>query len=149
MADSVIPTTIKGGTGTAILSLFANKLNGNDENLKNATKWGIVGAVVSGIFSLINQYLDHKKFEEQCDEYWDKYENLIIQKFKSIKKKFNTHKFFEEAVEIFEMKMNNLLNISNDTTPDWILLENGYNFADYMVQIALVIDFANQIISYY
>ena len=149
LVNLVIPTTVIGGVGMGIFGLIVSWLNGSDEMLKSATKWGLLGAAASCGISLIDIYLKHKRFEEQCDKYWDRYENMIIQKFKSKKKGFQLPKNFEEAIEIFERMMNNLRNICNNTSPDWILLNNGYNFADYMVQIAVVMDFAYQIITYY
>ena len=84
----------------------------------------------------------------KCDEYWEKYDNIIIQKFISIKTNIHFPKDFEDAVEIFEKMMDDLRNKSENTAPDWILLDDGYNFVDYMIQIALVLDFAIRIVSY-
>ena len=148
LVDTVIPITVMGGIGIGIFGLIVNLLNESDEIFENTTKWGLLGAAASGGISLIYQYFEHKNFEEQCDEYWDSYENIIIQKFTSIKNHFQFPKDFEDAVEIFEKMMNDLRNISKNTVPDWILQNNGYNFSDYMVQIALVMDFAVRIISY-
>ncbi len=149
LVNLVIPTIVIGGVGWAIFGLIVSWLNGSDEMLKSATKWGLLGAATSGGISIIDLYLRHKSFEEKCDKYWERYENMIIQKFKSIKERYQLPKNFEEAIKIFEEMMNDLRNICNNTSPDWILQDNGYNFTNYMVQIVLVMDFACQVIKYY
>ncbi len=149
LANPVIPTTVIGGISIGILRIIINWVNGSSEILNGVTKWGLSGAAALGGISLISLYLEHKNFEEQCNEYWDNNKNLIIKQFLSQKKDFHLPRNFEEAIGIFEEKMNDLRIICNYTSPDWILSNRGENFADYMVQIAVVMDFAIQIIGYY
>jgi len=149
VANPVIPKTIIGGIGMGLLGIIANRKHGSKKMLEGAAKWGLVGTAVSGGSSLINLYLEHKIFEEQCDEFWDRYESIIIREFASQKEILHLPRYFEEAIEKFEEKMNELRTICNETSPNWILSSGGKNFADYMVQIAEVMDFAIQIINYY
>lgn len=148
VANPVIPNTIIGSLVMALLGIIVNHKKGSKKMLEIAIKWGLIGAGTSGGYSLIKLYLDHNIFEEQCDEYWNKYESVIYRKFESQKNIIPIPRNLEEAFMSFEDKMNNLRNICNNTSPDWILSNGGKNFADYMVQIAIVMDFAIQIIKY-
>ena len=147
MVDIIIPTSIMGGIGAGLLSLVFNWLEESDEIIENSAKWGLFGAIASGGFSMVNQYLEHKNFEKKCDEYWDRYENLINKKFTAIKNQFHFPKDFEDAVEIFEEIMNDLGNISKNTITDMFFKNNGSSFSDYMVQIAIIMDFTIRIVS--
>ena len=53
---------------------------------ESAIKWGSIGAAISGGYNLIKLYLEHKIFEEQCDEQWNRYKSSISRKFVSQKK---------------------------------------------------------------
>ena len=116
---------------------------------ESAIRWGLIGAGTSSVTSLIKLYLDHNIFEKKCDEYWNRYKRLISRKFASQKKVLCLPKSFEEAIVLFDEPMNNLRTICNSTSPDWIFSSDGENFAVYMVQIAIVMDYAFQIINYY
>ncbi len=148
LANPVIPTTVIGGISTGVLRLILNWISGSREILNGVTKWGLSGAAASGGISLISLYLEHKNFEEQCDEYWDNNKNLITKQFLAQKKGFHLPRNFEEAIEIFEKKMKDLRTLCNNTSPNWILSSVGKNYANYMVQIAVVMDLAIQIIKY-
>lgn len=148
MANPVIPAIVIGGISTGFLRLIINWISGSSEILNGVTKWGFSGAAASGGISLISLYLEHKKFEEQCDEYWDNNKNLITKLFLAQKKDFHLPRNFEEAIEIFEKKMKDLRTLCNNTSPNWILSNVGENYANYMVQIAVVMDLAIQIIKY-
>ena len=149
VANPVIPTTIIGGIGMGLLGIIANRKNGLKKMLEGAARWGLFGTAVSGGSSLIKLYLDHDSFEKQCDEYWNRYGSSINRKFASQKKVLHLPRSFEEAIIVFDKQMNFLRTICNSTSPDWIFSNDGENFADYMVQIAIVMDFAIQIINYY
>ena len=149
VANPVILKTIFWMVSMGLYGIIVNRRKGSKKMFESAIKWGSIGAAVSGGYNLIKLYLEHKIFEEQCDEYWGRYESLIKRKFVSQKKVLNLPRNFEEAIMLFDEKMNDLRIICNNTSPDWILSNNGDNFADYMVQIAFVMDFAIQIITYY
>jgi len=149
LANSVIPITVVGGISMGLLRFIINCINGSSKILNNVIKWGRFGAAASCGISLIFLYLEHKIFEDQCEDYWYSNKNLIIKQFLAQKKDFYLPRNFEVAIEIFEEKMKDLRFLCNNTSPDWILSNNGDNFADYMVQIALVMEFAIQIIKYY
>ncbi len=149
VANPVIPNTIFWTLIMGLLGIIVNRKKGSKKMLESAIKWGLIGAGTSGGSSLIKLYLDHELFEEQCDEYWNRYKSSISRKFISQKKVLHLPRNFEEAIMLFDEKMNNLRTICNNTSPDWILSSDGDNFADYMVQIAVVMDFAIQIIKYY
>lgn len=149
VANPVIPNTIVGTLTMVLLGVFANRKRGSKKMLESAIKWGLVGAGTSGGSNLIKLYLDHKIFEEQCDEYWIKYKSLIRRKFTSQQKIIHLPKDFEKVIILFDEKMNDLRIRCNMTSPDFILSNDGENFADYMAQIAVVMDFAIQIIKNY
>lgn len=149
VANPVIPNTIFWTLIMALLGIIINGEKSSKKMFKNAIKWGLIGAGTSGGSSLIKLYLDHNIFEEQCDEYWNSYRSSISRKFVSQKKVLHLPRNFEEAIMLFDEQMNNLRTLCNNTSPDWIFSNNGENFADYMVQIAIVMDFAIQIINYY
>lgn len=149
LANPVIRAIVIGGIGIGVLKIIINWISGSSELLNGVTKWGLSGAATSGGISLISLYLKHKNFEEQCDEFWDNNKKLIIKQFLAQKKDFHLPRTFEEAIEIFEEKMKDLQTMCNNTSPDWILSNKGGNFADYMIQIAIVMDYAIRIIKYY
>jgi len=132
-----------------LIGIIVNRKKGSKKMLESATKWGLIGGTVSGGYNLIKLYLDHKIFEEQCEKYWVRYDNSIIRKFISQKQVLQRPRYFEGAIVLFEKKMDDLRNICNNTSPDWILSSGGENFMDYMVQIAVVMDFTIQIIKFY
>ncbi len=149
VANPVIPNTIVGTLIMTLLGAFVNRKEGSKKMLESAIKWGLIGAGTSSGSSLIKVYLDHNIFEEQCDEYWNRYKSSIRGKFISQKKVLHLPRNFEEAIMLFDEKMNNLRTICNKTSPDLILSPDGESFADYMIQIAFVLDFAIQIIMFY
>jgi len=149
VVNPVIPNTISWALIMGLIGAIYNHKKGSKKMLKSAIKWGLVGAGTSGGSSLVKLYLDHKIFEEQCDEYWDKFKSTISRKFISQKKVIPLPRNFEGAIMLFEEKMNTLRSICNNRSHDWILSNDGDNFADYMVQIAVVLDYANKIIKYY
>lgn len=149
VANPVIPKTIIWGLGMGLLGIIANRRKGLKKMLESAIKWSLIGAAVSGASNLIELYLEHNIFEEKCDEYWGRYESGIIRKFVSLKKVLPLPRNFEDAIEIFKEKMKELRTLCNNTSPNWILSSEGENYADYMVQISVVMDFAIQIINHY
>ena len=149
VANPVIPKTIIWGLSTGLLGVITNRRKGVKKMLESFIKWSLIGAAVSGGSNLIELYLEHNIFEQKCDGYWDRYESLIVRKFVSQKKVLHLPKNYEEAIEIFKEKIKFLRTLCNNTSPNWILSNLGKNYADYMVQIAVVMDFAIQIFNYY
>lgn len=146
VANPVIAFTIFGTLIMGLIGTIVNRKKGSKKILKSAIKWSLVGAVTSAGSSLVKLYLDHKIFEERCDEFWEKYESMIISKFLSQKKVLHLPKSFETGIMLIDEKMNNLRSFCNNRSPDWILSSDGDNFADYIIQIAIMLDYTVQII---
>lgn len=116
------------------------------EVLLGIAKGALVGAGISGVAGLISLAIEHNEFEIYCDERWEKHANLIRDSFKAIRGDQQILKQLGQALELLEQMMDILRQKCNNLSANWIYSSNESEFAEYMVQIAIVMDFACQII---
>jgi hypothetical protein len=149
IAKKVIPLTILGGLGSAFLKYMINLMDEDMETQEGVSQWGLFGASAVSGFSLLNQYFKHNNFEKRCDELWEQYEHLININYDFPYINHQLSNNFKDAMATFDRKMEELRYVCENTTPDWILSDNGKNFMDYMIQIAIVMEYACKIILHY
>jgi len=147
IAKKVIPYSILGGIGMGLLKTFVNWVSNNGEVQRGVLEWGLLGVGATCAATSIFQYIKHNNFEKRCDILWTKYEFLIKKNFNSSKSRYQISSSFEEALEKFNQIMYKLRNTCENTSPDWILAD-GNNFVEYMVNIAVVMEYAYKIVAY-
>jgi len=130
-----------------LLKTFINWIIYNGETQKGVVQWGLLGASGAAAATSVIQYIKHNEFEKECDALWIKYEHLIEAKYNFLEINSQIPYNFEEALEKFNKIMYNLRNTCENTSPDWILAD-GNNFINYMLKIAVVMDYAYKIIVY-
>lgn len=136
------------GFGTIIGGLyggFSKKGAGLVEVLKGIAKGAFEWGLISSIPALASLAIVHSAFEERCNERWREHANLIEEQFKLVEKHRQPPKQLEQALELFEEKMNDLRRICINLKANWIYSCDKCEFADYMTKIALVMDLAIQI----
>lgn len=116
------------------------------EVLLGIAKGALVGAGISGVAGLICLAIEHNEFEIRCDERWEKHANLIMDRFKAIRGDQQIPKQLGQALELLEQRMDILRQKCNNLSANWIYSSNESEFAEYMAQIAIIMDFACQII---
>lgn len=114
--------------------------------LKEMLKEALIRVGVSGLTGLITLAINHYVFEIYCDKRWKSQALLIRNRFKTINWSQNPPKQIKTAFKTFEEMMDNLRYDANNLRSNWILDSKDSEFIDYMVQIAIVMDFAYQII---
>ena len=145
IAKKVVPYSILGGIGIGLFKTLINWINNNGKIQEGVLDWSLLGAGATGATSLVLQYIKHNDFEKQCDVYWNKYKYMIKKYFNSSKIKYQIPSSYEGAFEKFNQLMYKLRNTCESTSPDWILAD-GNNFVDYMIKIAIVMDYAYKIV---
>lgn len=95
---------------------------------------------------LKNLIINHGEFEDFCDNQWIEYKSLIHNKFMLRKVRYRPSMQLGQTFEELNSLMNNLRQYSNNMPSDWTKNCDGSKFADYMVKIANVLDFACQIV---
>ncbi|KKL11281.1 hypothetical protein LCGC14_2547380 [marine sediment metagenome] len=113
-----------------------------EDTLKGIAQGALVGTTILGGVGIIGLIIDHSEFEDICDIRWVKNVDLIKQRFITQTENQILHISFEENLSLFDLKMNDLRNECNALSSDWIHSSNSLTFAEYMVNIALLIDFA-------
>lgn len=145
LAKKVIPYSILGGIGAILIKSVVNLINETNESQEGIAQWGLLGAGTASGISLITQYIKHNEFEKQCDDLWTKYEPLIRKKFNSLNISNQLPSSFEEAMKNFNQLMSKLRYTCENTSPD-LILADGNNFVDYLIKIAIVMQYACKII---
>jgi len=113
------------------------------EVLIGIAKGALIGAGISGVAGLIGLVIEHSDFEIKCDKRWESATQLIKDNFKRKKGRKSPHEQLEQALEKFELMMDNLRQKCDNLPPEF---KDNTKFAEYMTDIAIVMDFAFQII---
>ena len=113
------------------------------EVLIGIAKGALIGAGISGVVGLISLAIEHSDFEIKCDRHWESATQLIEDNFKRKKGLTNPHEQLEQALEKFELMMDNLRQKSDNLPSEF---KDNIELAEYMADIAVVMDFAFQII---
>ena len=137
------------GLGTligALLGGLAKSGEGLEEVLKGAAKGALIGGGISGVASIVGLAIEHNAFEIECDNRWDVNSNLTIQRFNKLKNNFIPSKEIGIAFESFEGLMEDLRYECNNLRSDWISVSSDGEYSDYLGNIALVMNFACQMV---
>lgn len=116
------------------------------DTLKGFVKGALLGGGISGGIGLIFLYFSHKYFESRCDERWEENVRLVREHFRAKLGHPQPPEQFNLALDLFEEKMNNLYQQSENLPANWIDTYNDVEYADYMSDIAIVMDLACQIV---
>jgi len=106
----------------------------------------IVGGIAGGI-GIIILYLSHKYFEIRCDERWEENLRLIKEYFIAKREEMQLPTQLELAFDHFEEKMNILHKNSEILPVNWIDSCNNREYAEYMSNIAIIMELACQIVT--
>ena len=114
-------------------------------NIKTNAKGVAVGGGISGTVALIDLAIEHNEFEKHCNRRIKENLDLIV---KTFKKKRKSLKFenMSNALQFFEIKMDELRQDCNNLPQDWVYSSNNKYFASYLAKIANIMDIASQIV---
>lgn len=139
------PVPILLGLGSILggfLGGIARSSGSLEDTLKGIAQGALVGTSILGGIGIIGLIIDHSEFEDICDIRWAKNVDLIKKRFNAQIENQILHTSFEENLSLFDLKMDDLRNECNTLGSDWIHSSNNHTFAEYMVNIALLMDFA-------
>ena len=131
-----------GGTIGAIFASGTSTL----DDLKGFIKGALIGGGVTGVIGLIILHLAHRNFEIRCDERWKENLQLIREIFKAKAEHQKIPSQWDIALDLFEEKMNKLSQLRDNLPVNWIDNCSDIEFAEYMVEIALVMDFVFKVV---
>lgn len=114
------------------------------EILIGIAKGALIGAGISGVAGLIGLAIEHSDFEIKCDKHWESIAHLIKDNFIRKKGRKYPPEQLEQALEKFELMMDNLRQKSDNLPSEF---KDNIELAEYMADIAVVMDFAFQIIA--
>ncbi len=143
------PVITSAGIGAiigGIVGAISKSGKGKGEIKKGITQGALAGAGVGGGIGTINLAIKHSKFEALCDERWNIHVDFIHNHFKLKKVDSPIHLELDQALQVFDKRMDQLRSYSNNLPANWIKISDELQFGEYMVQIALVMDYAYQII---
>jgi len=116
------------------------------DELWEFVKGALIGGGIFGAIGLILLYFSHNNFESRCDERWKESLSLIREHFRAKLVHSQLPKKINLAFDLFEEKMNKLHQRSEDLPADWIDNCTDVEYADYMSDIAIIMDLACQIV---
>ncbi len=116
------------------------------DELKGYVKGTLIGGGVFGVIGLIFLYFSHRNFESRCDELWKENSQLIKKYFEAKRGHEQVPRQLDLAFDLFVEKMNNLNQLREILPLNWIDTYNDEDYAEYMAEIALVMDLACQIV---
>ena len=142
-----IPTWTVGG---AISGAIINSIIKPGKNLGDALKKIVEGALWGGGLGFgagaIDLVIKHSDFESLCDERWKTHSTLVKNHFEVKKGCRQLPNQLEPALKLLEEMMDNLRQKCNNLPVKWIKTCSKSEFADYMAQIGIIMDFACQIV---
>ena len=134
-------------------SIISEYFNTNRKNRKKRAQGIVKRALETSLHTLGTELIDliinHGEFESLCENQWIEYKSLIRNKFMRRKNRYRPYMQLDQALEQLNLLMYNLRQYCNNMSRDWIKNSDGSVFADYMIKIANVLDFAYQIIIMY
>ncbi|TFF99517.1 MAG: hypothetical protein EU541_04730 [Promethearchaeota archaeon] len=114
---------------------------------KEIIKGSLIGAGVMGTAGTVKLSKNHNKFEDICDERWQTLTfDTISPIFKEKKINLNLSQDWNTQLSEFQKLMKDLRNYANNLPSDWIDTCDQKEFIEYMIKIAIVMDFAAQMI---
>ena len=121
-----------------------------DKDSSKELKGSLIGGGILGLIGLIALPISHSRFESRCDKRWEKNTQLVTEFFRVKAEKAENNQLPEQldlALDLFDKKMNNLRQLCENLSIFWIDRCDNEEYANYMVEIALVLNFACQIIT--
>ncbi|MHA1467228.1 MAG: hypothetical protein ACTSP6_04015 [Promethearchaeota archaeon] len=121
-----------------------------DKDSSKKLKGSLIGGGILGLIGLVAQQISHSRFESRCDKRWEKNTQLVTEFFIEKAEKAENNQLPEQidlALDLFDKKMNNLRQLCEKLPFFWIDRCDNEEYANYMVEIALVLNFACQIIT--
>ena len=134
--------------GGEVSIMSKSSRNWRDE-LWEFIKGASIGGGIFAAIALLLLYFSHNNFEYRCDESWKESISLITEHFKAklVHSQFPMN--INLAFDLFEEKMNNLHLRSDNLPANWIDNCTDVEYADYMSDIAIVMNLACQIVMRY
>jgi hypothetical protein len=120
-----------------------------DKDSSKKLKGSLIGGGILGLIGLVAQQISHSRFESRCDKRWEKNTQLVTEFFIAKAEKAENNQLPEQidlALDLFDKKMNNLRQLCEKLPFFWIDRCDNEEYANYMVEIALVLNFACQIL---
>ncbi|MHA1490694.1 MAG: hypothetical protein ACTSRI_13680 [Promethearchaeota archaeon] len=140
---------ITGGIGGFIKGITRPNTNFWEIILDILTGGGIgagIGAGTGAGVGVIGLAFGHNNFENRCDELWEENIQLINENFRTMVRYQQLPEQLNLALNLFEEKMNSFRQLCENLSENWIDTCGGVEYANYMVEIALVMNLACQIV---
>ena len=116
------------------------------KNSEKELKGSLIGGGIMGLIGLVALPISHSRFESRCDERWEENLPLVSDFFRTKVESNQIPEQLDLAFDLFEKKMNNLRQLCEKLPTFWIDRCDNVEYANYMVEIALVMNFACQIL---
>lgn len=143
------PVPALAGLG-AILGGFLGGITKSGESLETTLKGiaqgALMGIGILGGIGTLGLLAQHQDFEERCDQRWKENSAEIKRRFKNAMKKLPTNTSFVENLYSLEIMMDELKKKCDLLSSEWIHTSQNDEFIEYMVNIAIVINFATYIV---
>jgi len=114
--------------------------------LKGVGTGAVIGAGVGAGAGVIELAFDHNNFEKRCDVLWEENLQSIRDNFRIKVGEQQLPEQSTSALNLLEEKMNSLRQLCENLPTNWIDTCDSDEYLEYMIQIALVMDLANQIV---
>ncbi len=145
-SNPVLDLTKAGAKLGGTIGVISEPGTSNLDDLKGFIKGALIGGGVSSGIGLIFLHLAHRNFENRCDERWKENLQLIKEIFKIKAGHQKIPSQLDIVLDHFEEKMNNLSQLRDNLPVNWIDNCSDVKFAEYMVEIALVMDFVFKVV---
>jgi len=114
--------------------------------LKGVGMGAVIGTGAGAGAGVIELAFDHNNFENHCDVLWEEKIQSIRDNFRVKVGEQQLPEQLTSALNLFEEKMNSLRQLCENLPANWIDTCDGDEYSEYMIEIALVMDLACQIV---
>ena len=118
------------------------------EFLKALIKGALWGAAIGAAIGITKLAINHNDFEKECDKHWNAESKNIEVLFNEFRKKVEHPRDINIALDVSDVMMDKLRQTCNNLPAEWIWNCNRSEYSEYMATIAIIIDYACQIINY-
>ncbi|MFX1499126.1 MAG: hypothetical protein ACFFBH_16540 [Promethearchaeota archaeon] len=125
-----------------LMSRYISDSISNKSNKESANDEGIFLKILKGLSGLLKLKEDHDNFELICEKRWQQNEPIIKDNFI----KFKHNRIFSVNLEIFSEMMDELQVKNENLLLDWVINCSDLEFAQYMTDIAIVMDVAYSLV---
>lgn len=134
-----------------VIGVFINNIIKPSKNFSERLKISIDGALkgagVGTAVGAIDLAIKHRIFEIRCDMRWKRHVFLVKDLFEAKLGYYPPFYQFDQKLKMFEEMMDKLRQKCNSLHRNWIMTSSNSEFADYLAQIAIIMDFACQIVT--